>query len=164
MQTPCREIHVTPQDDSSDKEASVRNVTELETPVRVCTRSEVERTADPQVLLEGWSLEDIRQRQLEDQEVGPVLIAKEDGKRPDSQKISSMSSILKTLWRHWDRLEIHSGVLYRKWVDDNGNDSWLQLVVPTRLKQDVLTYHHDIPSSAHLGREKTLEKLKNVYY
>lgn len=38
------------------------------------------------------------------------------------------------------------------------------MIVPNLLQQEVLHYHHDIPSAGHLGTEKTLERLKQGFY
>ena len=71
---------------------------------------------------------------------------------------------MKTLWRQWDRLQVVSGMLYREWVKDDVNDTMLQLVVPHTLRKDVLHFYHDIPSAAHLGTDKMLDKIRLSYY
>jgi hypothetical protein len=43
----------------------------------------------------------------------------------DFHGVSSGTSQLKTLWSQWDRLDLHGGMLYRKWdsptkYDPNG--------------------------------------------
>lgn len=131
--------------------------------VRVVTRGQAAQELqnsglrELQSQLDGWNPADIRQKQLEDPNVGPILVAKEEGSRPPWQTISNKSASLKTLWRQWDRLSIVSGILYRRWEDDDCISSWNQLIVPNLLQQEVLHYHHDIPSAGHLGTEKTLE-------
>lgn len=101
---------------------------------------------------------------VERSNVGPILVAKEEGSRPPWQTISNKSASLNTLWRQWDRLSIVSGILYRRWEDDDCISSWNQLIVPNLLQQEVLHYHHDIPSAGHLGTEKTLERLEQGFY
>ncbi|XP_071094783.1 protein NYNRIN-like [Haliotis cracherodii] len=155
--------------DSSDEEGN-QMVSEGSSPQadiftefnRAVTRSHMNQPSEPLVSLEGWTLPEIRQKQLADANVGILLAAKEEGKKPEWKEISHMSSTIKTLWRHWDRLNVYSGVLYRLWMEDD--ESRQQMIVPQSLKDDVLKYYHDIPSSAHLGREKTLEKVKFSFY
>ncbi|VDI59554.1 Hypothetical predicted protein [Mytilus galloprovincialis] len=38
------------------------------------------------------------------------------------------------------------------------------MIVPKSRTQELLHYFHDVPSAAHLGVDKTLEKLKNGFY
>ena len=68
----------------------------------------------------------------------------EDKKRPEWNEISNQSAVIKTLWRQWDRLEIHQGLLYRKWIE-NETEEFLQLLVPTSKRQEAIRYFHDIP-------------------
>ncbi|XP_071089199.1 uncharacterized protein [Haliotis cracherodii] len=155
--------------DSSDEEGN-QMVSEDSSPQadiftefnQAVTRSHMNQPSEPLVSLEGWTLPEIRQKQLADANVGILLAAKEEGKKPEWKEISHMSSTIKTLWRHWNRLNVYSGVLYRLWMEDD--ESRQQMIVPQSLKDDILKYYHDIPSSAHLGREKTLEKVKFSFY
>ena len=67
---------------------------------------------------------------------------------------------MKTLWAKWNRLELHGGMMYRRWESENGKSSTLQLILPDCKKQEVLKHFHDFPTAGHLGVEKTLEKIK----
>lgn len=100
---------------------------------------------------------------MEDRNIGPImqkLIDKEP--RPNWTDISSATAFLKTLWRQWDRLELHANILYRRF--DTGSDSIDQLVVPEKKVEQVLRFRHDIPTSGHLGVEKTLERIQQAFY
>lgn len=138
--------------------------------VRVITRGQAEenesnsRLRDVQFLLEGWEPAEIRQKQLEDPTIGPILVAKEEETRPAWQSISNKSGELKALWRQWDRLTIISGVLYRRWEEEDCTSCSNQLIVPVIMQQQVLHYYHDIPSAGHLGAEKTLGRIKQGFY
>jgi hypothetical protein len=63
----------------------------------------------------------------------------------------------------WDRLSLEQGILFRTWYDDDKNRH-KQLVVPKNKQIEVLHYLHDIPTAAHLGAEKTLEKVRQTFY
>ncbi|CAG2215910.1 unnamed protein product [Mytilus edulis] len=84
--------------------------------------------------------------------------------KPPWESISSGTSALKTLWGQWDRLEMHGGVLYRRFETNIGQTARKQMIVPKSRTQELLHYFHDVPSAAHLGVDKTLEKLKNGFY
>lgn len=118
-----------------------------------------------QCLLDGWGVIEVAQAQLEDPKIQTVYVAKRDNApRPEWNQVSSGSSALKTLWRQWDRLEMHAGMLYRKWIDGDQHNSTLQLVVPDSKKLQVLKLSHDIPSAGHLGVDKTLDKVRQSFY
>ncbi|CAG2230290.1 unnamed protein product [Mytilus edulis] len=84
--------------------------------------------------------------------------------KPPWESISSGTSALKTLWGQWDRLEMHGGVLYRRFETNIGQTARNKMIVPKSRTQELLHYFHDVPSAAHLGVDKTLEKLKNGFY
>ncbi|XP_045206353.2 uncharacterized protein LOC123558545 [Mercenaria mercenaria] len=117
-----------------------------------------------QMLLDGWSPTDIRAEQAADADISKVFAAKiSSSARPQWSEVSSGTSVAKTLWRQWDRLEIKGGMLYRKFANNDGSITW-QLVVPKRRQDEVMHYSHDIPSAAHLGSDKTLNKVRQSFY
>ena len=138
--------------------------------VSVTTRNqahqqEKQELSNNQCLLDDWDATKVAQEQLEDPKIQAVYVAKRDNRpRPEWNQVSSRSSALKTLWRQWDRLEMHAGMLYRKWIDNELHNTVLQLVVPESKKLQVLRLSHDIPSAGHLGADKTLDKVRQSFY
>ena len=64
------------------------------------------------VLLDGWTHVEIRQSQIEDEDIGQILVLLEEKQpRPEWSAISKKSSFFKTLWRNWDRLHMHATLL-----------------------------------------------------
>lgn len=84
--------------------------------------------------------------------------------RPAAEEISPGSSHLKTLWSRWNRLRVLGRELYRTWEKENVDDQCIKLIVPAAKRIELLKYMHDLPSSAHLGVDKTFESLKNGFY
>ena len=116
------------------------------------------------VLLDGWNPTDIRLNQMEDGDIGPILVLVEEKKpRPEWCAIAGESSVFKTLWRNWDRLEVHNGILYRRWCHEDTSDI-LQLIVPKSKRADVMDMYHLIPSAAHLDAKRTMERIKTGFY
>ena len=79
--------------------------------IRIVTRSQQATTEDQlkpnQALLDGWQPSEIRATQLNDNDMAIYLVVREDdSEQPAWNKVSSGSSSLKTLWRHWDRLVV----------------------------------------------------------
>jgi hypothetical protein len=57
-----------------------------------------------------------------------LLAAVEDNlPRPEWKEISSRSSTFKTLWRNWDWLAVHDGMLYHRWFNNEGVRAQWQL-------------------------------------
>jgi hypothetical protein len=52
------------------------------------------------------------------------------------------------------------GAPYREWIDENGINNKMQMLVPESLKEDILKLYHDVPTAGHLGVDKYLEKIK----
>ncbi|VDH99871.1 Hypothetical predicted protein [Mytilus galloprovincialis] len=115
------------------------------------------------LVIDGWDQISLRKSQLDDHEISEILMRIEDKKRPEWNEISNQSAVIKTLWRQWDRLEIHQGLLYRKWIE-NETEEFLQLIVPTSKRQEAIRYFHDIPTGGHLGIDKTLDRMQKTFY
>lgn len=116
------------------------------------------------VTLPGWEPAQFRQLQLQDKDISPIMTLLDDSSdRPSWNDISHLSCTAKRIWKQWDRLVIHDGVLYRIWQPDD-QEVKTQLVVPLEKQTEVIKYFHDIPSAGRLGIEKTLEIIKNKFY
>jgi hypothetical protein len=150
-------------DDSADQPTIQYNV------VRVTTRGQSKDSSQDLCttmgLMEHWQPTEIRQQQLEDTNIGPIFTPLDEGQeRPEWSAISMHSSAVKTLWRHWDRLVVRGGMLYRKWVTELEKDSRFQLIVPESRKPEVLRCYHDIPTAAHLGTDKMADRIRQSFY
>ena len=102
---------------------------------RAVTRGQQQKEATAQLksnqfLLENWEPSNVRERQLTDPIISPIMVAVETQSRPDWKNISETTSYTKTHCRQWDRLSIISGILYRKWVSDELRNTKYQLIVP----------------------------------
>ena len=92
-----------------------------------------------------------------------MLQAKEDNKKPQATTVKGMSMTGCRLSQLWDKLQVHNGTLWREYDDSSGKKKWLQLVVPTNLKQDVLQEIHESVVSGHLGEQKMIHQLKERF-
>ena len=158
-----------PDTDDSDAEQEVSLPVEGSTDYECVQLNTVTRTQDAEifiqgpVLLDGWDHSDIRQSQSEDADIGPILLLLEENKsKPDWSTISGKSTAFKTLWRNWDRLQVHTSMLYRRWSHEDTDI--LQLVVPKLKRTEVIEMHHSIPSAAHLDARRTMKRIKTAFY
>ena len=136
-------------------------------PTREITQSEAKKNSpfrEIESAMPNWSLETIRNMQAQDPSLQFLIQSlTQSHERPDWQQISNGTSAAKALWRMWDRLSLEDEVLFRTWFQDETN-SVKQLVVPSQLLDDVYFHFHDIPSSAHLGADKMLDKIRQSFY
>ena len=51
-----------------------------------------------------------------------------------------------------------NGILYKKFLKRDGTGEYLQLLVPSALKKDILCQMHNSLLAGHLGRKKTKQK------
>ena len=130
--------------------------------VRVVTRSQIENKHMTE-LLEGWDSETIKQDQKSDEDIGTIYgIIENEQAKPTWRDISAASPHTKILWAQWDRLSIHSGMLYRSIETDKRKST--QLVVPKKHRDEVMKLNHDIPTAAHLGQKPTLKRVQNDFF
>ena len=111
-------------------------------------------------LFQGWTLEEIRDAQFKDPDIGPVMKMKVAGwERPKFKSIGHLSLAGKSYWSQWNRLKVHSGVLVKEFWAKDASSKWLQIVLPKPLRSDILKQLHDSPSGGHLGTEKTYKRV-----
>ena len=110
-----------------------------------------------------WSRQQLRNDQLSDAKVAPILVAKEDSpnRRPKWNTVAKYGAATKVLWRMWDRLVVQDGVLYRKWESDDGNTSTLQLIVPKSRQKELVKGFHDY---GHFGSQRTYQLISGKFY
>ena len=63
----------------------------------------------------------------------------------------------------WPQLKIVNGVLYRQ-VEPGCRDERLVLVVPRKMRGNVLDLSHNNPCSGHMGVTRCVERLQRQYY
>ena len=114
-----------------------------------------------QDVIDGWSPEELRVSQLRDPEIRPIIEFLENSPTPPEwEEISRFNKMSKHLWKNWDRLTLHNGVLYRRWESDDGLQIRWQLVVPSDRRKTTFNLLHRSLLGGHLGFKKTLLKVK----
>ncbi|KAK3740332.1 hypothetical protein QZH41_000887 [Actinostola sp. cb2023] len=133
--------------------------------LRSAETREVTKTKIPDSWTSRWSNEDLRQEQLKDPDLSPLIHWKETtAERPAWAEVSAESCAVKAYWSQWARVQLHDGVLYRRWETDSGEDVQWQLVVPRMLSPEVLRAMHDAKTAGHLGVSKTLGRVRQRFY
>lgn len=129
---------------------------------RVCSTSVSENTNLSPEETEKFSK--IRDVQIEDEEIGPILNWLESSSERRWSVVAPYSKTTKILWAQWDSLRIRGNKLYRLWEGSVDSQAHLQLIVPKKQRSEVLQQLHGIATSGHFGVNKTLQRLKQKFY
>ena len=103
----------------------------------------------------------LREEQQKDNTIRLVVSWLETGPPSD---FPYMSTELRKYLKHFDRLENHHGILYRKFFDDTGRNFIRQYVVPQHLRNEVLYRVHNSKYAGHPGIAKTAELFRRHFY
>ena len=120
--------------------------------------------------LSNWmsclSTEEIKAKQREDPHLSIVVGWKlEDKEKPSKEELGAFSSEVRTLSGKWKSLELHSGVLYRRWSRKYDPDAHiLQLVTPLCMQADIFRHLHGSPLGGHFGQNKTIANVRARFY
>ena len=133
------------------------------------SRSDVETPeAKQSIATSFWassrSVEELRKLQREDSDIGPIVEAKLEGKRPSSQDMVTHSPATRHYWIIWDSLTLQDGVLVKKYLKQDGTGEYLQFLVPRSMRKEILYQMHDSLISGHLGCKKTKQKILQKFY
>ncbi len=113
---------------------------------------------------EPFTTEQLKQQQAND----PVLVKVrgwlEARTRPDWQAVSSQGPEIKSFHSQWGSLELHDGMIYRRWQAPGGGIDRLQLLVPHTLRSEVLRWVHGAAGAGHFGNSKTVRRLRQRFY
>ena len=114
----------------------------------------------PQVLLEGWTKDEIHDAQLQDNNISPLMKAMEaNSSRPNWDQVSSGQTSLKTLLRQWNGLKLIGNLLYCRYYDTDLVQKRNLLVVPASKRSTLLYHYHAVPTAGHLGTDKMLFRI-----
>ncbi|MES9879322.1 MAG: reverse transcriptase domain-containing protein [Sedimenticola sp.] len=110
------------------------------------------------------SPENIKCEQDQQPEIKMIKEWKCDGNRPKWSQIAQYGCELKAYWSAWDSLVLIDEMLYKKKATDEPIQKSPRVVLPTVLRKKCFNLLHDSVTSAHLGSQKTLEKIKQRFY
>ena len=75
--------------------------------------------------LKGLTMFELRDAQLADYNIRPVLQWKESNEGgPEWPKVALENPTAKSYWAQWDRLSLQNGVLYRRWESECSDNEY----------------------------------------
>ncbi|KAK0137580.1 Retrovirus-related Pol polyprotein from transposon 412 [Merluccius polli] len=101
-------------------------------------------------------------RQEQDSTISRVVYFVQRHKRPTKRERAVESRGVIKLLKHWSRLTIQNGMLYKIRKDPQMDKKIFQLIVPDSLKREVLQGLHD--SAGHQGQHRTLSLVRQRFF
>ena len=93
-----------------------------------------------------------------------LFSTKKDGQTPDINVLKDTCPASRYYFNIWDSIVLKENLLYSKFFSKNGEYTFLQLLLPRSLRDDVLQHMHNSVVSGHLGFKKTTEKVKKLFH
>lgn len=112
--------------------------------------------------LPAYTEKELRDKQLEDTTVSRVLFYVERHRRPSRRERFNESISVTRYLKHWDKLTVSNGVLYRISRDQKTKAKRLQYVVPDSLKTEVLRGVHD--GAGHQAQFRSLSLTRQRFF
>ncbi|GFX23991.1 retrovirus-related Pol polyprotein from transposon 412 [Trichonephila clavipes] len=138
-----------------------RHCSRVETKYNYAIRQITTSTATPP---DPWSDEKVREGQMEDPDIKPLIeFMESSSNKPSWQDISAYSPTTKQYWALWNSLYLRNGVLYRKFESEDGKTFRWQLVLPRSRIAEVLKELHGSPTGGHFGVMKTLHRVRERF-
>ena len=125
-----------------------------------------EPTASMETLMVGLTLEELQERQEQDEAIWDIRNKKLAGEsKPAKEEISALGVDAKWWYGRWDALYVRNGLLYYRWEpEDPHHEVKWKLATPHNLVNLVLTQVHDSKMAGHLGITKTWGKAKRASF
>ena len=113
----------------------------------------------------SWSREDIVKAQQEDPSISLVMqqLSSTNTKAEGDEKVWEEKGELRRYRQLLPQTEIMNGILHRR-VDKGSPKERVVLVVPRKMRADLLKLSHNDPSSRHMGINRCVERLLQHYY
>lgn len=112
--------------------------------------------------LPAYTEKDLRDKQLDDRTLSRVLYYVERQWRPSRRTRAKESVSVTRYLKHWDKLTVSNGVLYRVSKDPKTRAKRSQYVVPDSLKGEALKGVHD--EAGHQAQSRTLSLVRERFF
>lgn len=167
VQFTCSPLHMHTQSVTMDDVSAVlQSHIEWDAGPRLCAVEVLQYL--PQLVPQGqdafpaYSEKDLRDKQLEDKTLSRVLSYVERRRRPSRrERFKEPVSVTRYL-KHWDRLTVNNGVLYRISRHQKTKAKRFQYIVPDSLKTEVLQGIHD--GAGHQAQSRSLSLARQRFF
>ena len=136
--------------------------------IRAVTRSQnrgKKSPNSPMNWIQKYSVEEMKLMQKEDADLKPLFEWKTAKSLPKREEVASLSPATRKYWLNWTNIIWQEGVLYQQILPiKDKNSSKLQLLVPKKMQDELLTTFHDHIFAGHFGVKKTTMKIKEKFH
>lgn len=122
----------------------------------------VQQLSSGQDVTPMFSAQELQLSQEQDPSISKVLPFVAARKRPSRRERDGADSKVLRLFKQWDKLEVHDGMLYRVTRDPVSKQRRSQYVLPLSLKEKTLLGIHDL--AGHQGQDRTLSLARQRFY
>lgn len=117
---------------------------------------------DSQDSLPAYTEKELRDVQLDDRSLSRVMYYVERHRRPSRRERAKESTIVLRYLKHWEKLVMSNGILYRVSRDQVSKSKRFQYVVPESVKIEVLKGTHD--HAGHQGQFRSLGLTRQRFF
>ena len=140
-------------------------VYDLEETVGLEDSGEEQAVVNALVLQPRYTPAQMAEAQRQDPDTRLLYAAKINSQeRPKWNDISGASPAAKAYFTDWKRIEVRDGMLYRRWENDDGSQTHLQLIVPFKFQRELMKKYHDKSSMSHLGKRRCYAAIQRRYF
>ena len=150
---PCGECKHCANQESKERSSEMED-----SPVKICMVNTIKSKELP--WMETYTTEQLKEWQREDIPINKVITWKTSGDKPPWESVKHEGRMVRIYWTMWKSLYLHQGTLYR--TNPNGGPD--QLVVPVRLKHQILKQVHNHRLGGHFGVKKTMYNLRARFW
>lgn len=115
-----------------------------------------------QDVLPVMSLDDLQMHQQQDAAISGVIPYVDRRRRPSRRERYKENHLTLKLLKHWDKLALLNGILYRVSKDPLTKHKRFQYVLPEALKGEALAGVHDL--AGHQGQSRTLHLVRQRFF
>uniref|UniRef100_A0A8C1XJY0 Gypsy retrotransposon integrase-like protein 1 n=1 Tax=Cyprinus carpio TaxID=7962 RepID=A0A8C1XJY0_CYPCA len=112
--------------------------------------------------LPAFSVEDLREKQMNDRVLSRVMSYVESCRRPTRRERAGESAAVLRYLKHWEKLIVRNGVLYRVSHNQSSRTKYFQYIVPDSLVDVILRSVHD--DSGHQGQFRSVSLAKQRFF
>ena len=118
----------------------------------------------PSTMIGIATVSEIKKLQSADPDIGPILQSKVSGVRPSSNEMMTKSPACRHYWVLWDALVLQEGILFKRFPKKDATGNYIQLLIPSALKREILCQMHNFLLAGHLGCKKMKQKIQQRHY
>ena len=113
-------------------------------------------------ILPQYSSEELRDIQMQDSDLQPLFRWLDAESDPTQAEVHLSSPATRQMWLYRAQLKLIDGVLFYVWQETSHTRDLY--IVPQKLKEEMLLMNHDSLIGGHMGRDKTVERMRQKVY